>query len=101
LIDAFAEKCSFNRLAVKVRKLARRYGAWFVIIENTARGSDLIEEMNLKLPGVAITSVNPKGKKSERLLAALPIIRRKRIRIRRLSQVEMAIDEVIAFPNAP
>jgi phage terminase large subunit-like protein len=52
LIDAFAEKCSFNRLAVKVRKLARRYGAWFVIIENTARGSDLIEEMNLKLPGV-------------------------------------------------
>jgi predicted phage terminase large subunit-like protein len=99
-IQAFAEKCSFPRLLKKVEYFARRYNAWFVIIENTARGPDLIEHLEKKI-GVPIVPVNPRGTKADRLRECASIIQAKKIRIRQLLAVEEAIDEVIAFPNSP
>ena len=56
-LQAFAEKCSFRRLARKAVLFAKRYNAWFVLIENTARGPDLIEELQTRLPAVMIIPV--------------------------------------------
>jgi predicted phage terminase large subunit-like protein len=99
-IQAFAEKCSFRRLAKKVEQYAKRYNAWFVIIENTARGPDLIEHLKGRI-GMPIIPVNPRGTKADRLRNCAPIIRAKKIRIRQLPAVEEAIDEVLAYPNSP
>lgn len=100
-IDAFAEKCSFSRLAKKLEQLARRYGAWFIVIEDTARGGDLADEIQKRLNQVHIIRVKPKGKKADRLRKFISIIRAKRISIRRLDAVEAAVDEVVMYPNSP
>jgi predicted phage terminase large subunit-like protein len=99
LLQVFAEKCPFRRLSRKVQYYARRYNAWFVIIENTARGPDLIDELTTKL-SMPIKPVNPRGTKTDRLRKFAPIIRAKRIRIRKLRAVEDAIDEIVAYPNS-
>jgi phage terminase large subunit-like protein len=98
LLQAFAEKCSFQRLVRKVQFYTQRYRAWFVIIENTARGPDLIEELKTKI-SMPIIPVNPRGTKADRLRKFASIIRAKRIRIRPVAAVEDAIDEIVAYPN--
>ena len=99
-IQAFAEKCSFRRLSRKVESYAKRYNAWFVIIENTARGPDLIDHLKGRI-GMPIIPVNPRGTKADRLRNCAPIIRAKKIRIRQSPAVEEAIDEIVAYPNSP
>jgi len=99
-IQAFAEKCSFRRLSRKVESYAKRYNAWFVIIETAARGFDLIEDLTTKI-GMPIVPVNSRGTKSDRLRKCASIIRAKRIRIRQSPAVEEAIDEIVAYPNSP
>src|ERR1700730_12866633 len=100
LLQAFAERCSFDRLAHKVKYFAQRYQASFVIIENTARGPDLIENLRDEML-IPIRPVNPRGLKADRLRKCAPIIRAKRIRIRSRLAVEEAIDEIVAYPNSP
>jgi predicted phage terminase large subunit-like protein len=99
-LQAFAEKCSFARLARKVKYFAERYQASFVIVENTARGPDLIEKLRREM-SIPIRPVNPRGSKADRLRKFAPIIRAKRIRIRQRLAVEEAIDEILAYPNSP
>lgn len=99
LLQAFAEKCPFSRLAKKVKHFAQFYNASLAIIENTARGSDLIEE--LRREGIIkVIAVNPRGTKSSRLRQCIPVIREKRICVQRnRPEAEAAIDEVLAYPN--
>jgi predicted phage terminase large subunit-like protein len=99
-LQAFAEKCSFRRLAHKVEFFARRYRAWFVLVENTARGPDLIEELQTRLPAVMIIPVNPRGAKAARLRQFASIIRAMRISISQIPSVEEAIDEIVTYPNS-
>jgi hypothetical protein len=47
-----------------------------------------------------IIPVNPRGSKAKRLHKFLPLILKKRIRIRQNLAVEQAIEEIVAFPNA-
>src|SRR6185295_58903 len=73
LLQAFAEKCSFGRLLNKVKYFATRYQASLVIVENTARGPDLIEKLRRDM-SIPVTPVNPRGTKADRLRACAPII---------------------------
>jgi predicted phage terminase large subunit-like protein len=98
-IQAFAEKCSFRRLSMKVERYAKRWNAWFVIVENTARGPDLIEHLKTKL-AMPIVPVNPRGTKASRLCKCASVIRARKIRINHSSAVEEAIDEIVAYPNS-
>jgi predicted phage terminase large subunit-like protein len=99
-LQAFAEKCSFGRLARKVKYFAERYQASVVIVENTARGPDLIDKLRREM-SIPIRPVKPRGSKGDRLRKCAPIIRAKRIRIRQRLAVEEAIDEIVAYPNSP
>jgi predicted phage terminase large subunit-like protein len=99
-LQAFAEKCSFARLARKVKFYAQRYGASLILIENTARGPDLIDELRHDI-AVKITPVNPRGTKAARLRECIPIIRTKRVRMKRnCAEVDAAIDEILRYPNS-
>jgi predicted phage terminase large subunit-like protein len=98
-LQAFAEKCSFVRLAKRIKHFASRYRASVVLIENTARGPDLIEKLRRELP-IKIIPVNPRGTKADRLRKCAPIIQAQRIRLRPQDAVEEAIDEIVAYPNS-
>src|ERR1700676_341752 len=74
LLQAFAEKCTFGRLARKVKYFAEYYQASCVIVENTARGPDLIEKLRGDM-SIPIRPVNPQGSKAYRLRQCAPIIR--------------------------
>jgi predicted phage terminase large subunit-like protein len=100
LMQAWAAKCSFNHLVNKVMQLAAENDAWSIIVEATARGPSLIEELEDEL-SIPIIPVTPQGKKMKRLRRCAPIIRAKRIRIWRSEAVEEAIDEIVAYPNSP
>lgn len=100
-LQAFAQKCSFDKLDRKVRSLASRYHASLVIVENTARGPDLIDSLRSQM-SIPIEPVNPRGSKADRLRKTAHIIRAKKIRIRRgKPAVEEAIEEIVAYPNSP
>lgn len=100
-LQAFAEKCAFDKLDRKVRSLASHYHASLVIVENTARGPDLIDCLRRDL-SIPIEPVNPRGSKADRLRKTAHIIRAKRIRIRRSRPaVEEAVEEIVAYPNSP
>jgi predicted phage terminase large subunit-like protein len=99
-LQAFAEKCSFARLARKVKFYAQRFGASLILIEDTARGPDLIDELRHDI-AVKITPVAPRGTKAARLRKCIPIIRAKRVRIKRNSaEVDAAINEILKYPNS-
>ena len=70
------------------------------LIENTARGPDLIEELQTRLPAVMIIPVNPRGTKAARLRQFASIIRAKRISISPIPAVEEAIGEIVMYPNS-
>ena len=63
-LQAFAEKCAFERLVRKVKYFVERYQASLIIVENTARGPDLIERLRRDL-FIPITPVNPRGTKAD------------------------------------
>jgi predicted phage terminase large subunit-like protein len=97
-LQAFAEKCSFKRLARKIRVYATRYRASLILIENTARGPDLVETLGHDI-GIPIIAVTPQGSKASRLRKCVPIIRAKRVRVKNRAEVEDAVDEILAYPN--
>jgi predicted phage terminase large subunit-like protein len=99
LLQVFAEKCTFDRLYKKIKYFAERYQACHIIVEDTARGSDLIEKLRSDLH-IPVTAANPRGRKGDRLRRHAPVIREKRIRIKSRDQVEEAIREIVAYPNA-
>ena len=99
LIQASRKNARSRRLERKVRCYAQRYDASLIIIENTARGPDLIDDLRRDIE-IRIIPVNPKGSKASRLRRCIPIIRAKRVRIKRNRPVvEEAIDEILAYPN--
>ena len=99
LFQVFAEKCSFDRLCRQIKRLATKNFASVILVENTARGPDLIEELESSLP-MPIYPVNPHGSKGDRFRKCIPIIRAKRVSIISDPLVEEAVDEIVAYPNA-
>jgi phage terminase large subunit-like protein len=99
LLDVFAEKCTFKDLSKKTMVFASRYDASAILVEKTARGSDLIDHLGEKTP-IPIHPISPRGSKSDRLRECAPIIRAKRIMIRSKLEIEEAAAEVVAFPDA-
>ena len=98
LIRAWAEKCTSLRLAKKVMQLAARYDAWFIFVEATARGPDLIYDLRKEL-SIPIIPIQPRGTKMDRLRKCAPIICAKRIHVRRTADVEEAVDEIVSYPD--
>ena len=100
LHEAFAEKCSFREFLRNITRLANRYRASCLVIENTARGPDIIDNLPSRI-SAQIIKVNPRGTKEDRLRKVVPLIREKRIHIRPRRTVEEAVSEILAYPNCP
>jgi len=101
LLRAFAEKCSFKRLKDKVLQFVQRYNASAALVENTARGPDLIEALRDRT-AVKIIPIVPKGSKLKRLQACSYSIQRGWVSVdERSEEAENAVDEITAFPNCP
>jgi predicted phage terminase large subunit-like protein len=98
LHEAFAEKCSFRDLLSKILRLTNRYQASCLVIENTARGPDIIDDLRSKI-SAQIIAVNPRGTKEDRLRKVVPLIREKLIYIRPRRAVEQAVSQILAYPN--
>jgi predicted phage terminase large subunit-like protein len=99
LLQAFAEACSFKKLKFKVVKYINLYGASAVLVEDTARGPQLIEALREET-SVYIEPINPRGSKSQRLQNCSTIIKAGRVWIRYgRTEAENAIDQIVAFPN--
>jgi predicted phage terminase large subunit-like protein len=100
LLQAFAEACKSKRLFLKVKHLAERYNASLILIEETGRGGDLIEQLEAEV-NAKVEGIIPRGSKFARLRKFIPLIRAQRIRIKQgRDAVEEAIDEIVSFPNA-
>jgi predicted phage terminase large subunit-like protein len=98
LHEAFAEKCSFRDLLRKILRLRKRYQAACLVIENTARGPDIIDELRGKI-SAQIIAVNPRGTKEDRFRKVVPLIREKRIDIRPSPAVERAVSQILIYPD--
>jgi predicted phage terminase large subunit-like protein len=100
LLQAFAEACTFRRLYHRVRSLAEKYGASLVLVEDTVRGSDLIEKLEGNLHA-QVEGILPQGTKYSRFRKFLPLIQAGRMKVKLgRKTVEEAIDEIVQFPNA-
>ncbi len=101
LLQAWASQCNFKKLRLKVEYFIEAYSACRVLVENTARGPDLIDALR-KNVDIQIEAINPRKKKEQRLRTCISIIRAKRVWMREgRDEVERAINQVIAFPNTP
>jgi predicted phage terminase large subunit-like protein len=100
LLAASAEKCSYRRLLNRVKYYAGLYQANLVLVEKTARGGDLIDDLGCDL-AIEIKPVKPRGTKMKRFRAIAAIIRARQIRIRNRVDLEEAVNEIVAFPNGP
>jgi predicted phage terminase large subunit-like protein len=101
LLDAFAEKCSFKRLKKKVLQFINRYGASAVLVEDTARGPDLIDALRERTE-IEIVPFKPQASKLKRLQACAYSIQRGWVLINERSEgAENAVDEIVAYPNCP
>jgi predicted phage terminase large subunit-like protein len=100
LHEAFAEKCSFRDLLSNILRLHNRYQASSLVIENTARGPDIIDNLQSRV-SAQIIAVNPRGTKEDRFRKVVPLIRAKRIYIRPRQAVEQAVSQILAYPNCP
>jgi len=100
LHEAFAEKCDFRDVLSNILRLKNRYQASCLVIENTARGPDIIDNLRSKI-SAQIIAVNPRGTKEDRLRKVVPLIREKRIHIRPRRTVEEAVSEILGYPNCP
>jgi predicted phage terminase large subunit-like protein len=102
LIDAFAEKCTFDRLLRTVERFSGRYQAALIIIEETGRGGDLIEALHQNHRVRArVEGVIPRGTKLSRFMRFVHLIQRKKVQMVGDSEdVDSAISEIINFPNS-
>jgi phage terminase large subunit-like protein len=101
LLQAFAKACTSKKLMRKVLYYILVYHASLVLVENTARGPDLIDRLR-KRTTVKIKPINPRGTKTERLRACSSIIRARRVLVKDgREEPEKAVDQIAAFPNCP
>lgn len=101
LVALFAEQCSFRTLTRKLLKLADRYGPCPVLIEDTARGSPLIERARERY-STNVKAVSPgRRSKRERLAAHADTIRRGRVNLNeKVDGIEEVAEEVVQYPDA-
>lgn len=99
LLDVYRARLLFPDLKRKLRQLAELHKASHVIIEDTASGIQLLQE--LRLEGFAsLQAVKPKGSKYERLIARTPLIEAGKVWIPDQAHwLEAFLHEVAMFPN--
>jgi predicted phage terminase large subunit-like protein len=101
LLDAFAEACTFRKLLRQVRQFASRYGASLILVEETGRGGDLIEDLRSQTTVVVEAVKQPRGPKLSRFREILPLIRAKKVHVvKGKDSVEQVVDELVTFPNS-
>lgn len=99
LIDCFAAKCDYHALWNALLSLVRRYPPSIILIEDTATGSALISQAEVRLP-FNIQGVVPTGSKFERLRRHYNLIRRGHIHVPETADWSADwIEEIVAFPN--
>jgi predicted phage terminase large subunit-like protein len=101
VLDAFAEACTFRKLLRQVKHFASSYRASLILIEETGRGGDLIEELRSQTTAVVEAVKQPRGPKLSRFREILPLIRAKKVQIvRGRDSVERVVDELLAYPHS-
>ena len=100
LVNIFADHCSFKALTKRLSKLIDRYGPCPVLIEDTARGSPLIESIRERR-SVDVIPISPRRSKHERLREHMKQIRQGRIHLNeKIDRIEEVAEEVVQFPYA-
>ncbi|MCX7307060.1 MAG: hypothetical protein NTZ72_03570 [Afipia sp.] len=101
LVATFAEQCSFKTLTNHLLKLSDRYGPCPVLIEDTARGSPLIERVRQRR-SADVRPVSPgRRSKQARLKDHVKEIRQGRIHLNeKVDGIEQVAEEVVQFPYA-
>lgn len=101
LVAMFAEQCSYKSLSRQIFKFIDRYGPCPVLIEDTARGSPLIERVRERHSANVKPVLPGRRSKRERLMAHAEIIRGGRIHLnRRIDGIEEVAEEVVQYPDA-
>jgi len=101
LLDAFAEACTFRKLLLQIKHFASSYRASLILVEETGRGGDLIEELRSQTKVVVEAVKQPRGPKLSRFREILPLIRAKKVHIvKRKDSVEHVVNELVTFPNS-
>lgn len=100
LIAMFAKQCSYKVLRQQLRKTMDQYGPCPVLIEDTARGSPLIEWARER-QSASIEAISPgRRSKRERLMVHADTIRQGRIHLNeRIDGVEEVAEEVVHYPD--
>lgn len=101
LLDAFAEACTFRKLLRQVKQFASRYRASLILVEETGRGGDLIEDLRPQTTAVVEAVNQPRGPKLSRFRKILPLIRAKKVQIvKGNDSVEHVVDELVTYPHS-
>lgn len=101
LLDAFAEACTFRKLLRQVKQFASSYRASLILVEETGRGGDLIEELRSQTTVEVEPVKQPRGTKLARFREILPLIRAKKVQIvKGKDSVERVVDELVSYPNS-
>ncbi len=99
LLDVYRDRLQFPDLKRKLRQLAELHKASQVLIEDTASGIQLLQE--LRFEGLtSIHAIKPKGSKYERLIARTPLIEAGKVWIPDQAHwLDAFLHEVAMFPN--
>lgn len=101
LVAMFAEQCTYKMLTRRLFKLIDRYGPCPVLIEDTARGSPLIERVEER-QSIDVRAISPgRRSKRERLMAHANVIRQGRVHLsEKIDGIEEVAEEVVQYPDA-
>lgn len=98
LIDAIKQHLNFVDTLAAIRNFKSRYDAIFVLIEDKANGTAIINVLSAEMEG--IIPVKPEGGKVTRANAVSPAIESGHVHLPRFASfVEDFVDECSSFPN--
>lgn len=98
LIDAIKQHLNFVDSLAAIRNFKSRYDAIFVLIEDKANGTAIINVLSAEMEG--IIPVKPEGGKVTRANAVSPAIESGHVHLPRFASfVEDFVDECSSFPN--
>jgi predicted phage terminase large subunit-like protein len=101
LLEAFAEACTFRKLLNQVKHFASHNHAALILVEETGRGGDLIDDLRSQIATSVEAVKQPRGPKLSRFRKVLPIIRARKVQIvKGRDSLEDVVDELITYPRS-
>ncbi len=99
LLDQFRERCDFHELGQATYRLAKRYHAHALLVEEAANGAALISELTRR-QRQRVVAIVPRGSESSRLRPHLEKIVAGRIRVPSDADYrDVLVQELVEFPH--